>query len=62
MQKTSYWTLNKLIVLLALGGFFMLLMELRFEHMDVLGEHWQAFIPLVFSAVMIVVGIWGLWL
>jgi hypothetical protein len=60
MQKASFWTLNKLIVLLTLGGFLMLLMDLRFEHMDVLGDHWQAWIPLVYSAVMIVVVIWGL--
>jgi hypothetical protein len=61
MQKSSFWTLNKLIVLLALGAFFMLMMELRFEHMDALGDHWQAWIPIVFSGVMIVVGIWGLY-
>jgi hypothetical protein len=61
MQKATLWTLNKLIVLLALGAFFMLMMELRFEHMDVLGDHWQAWVPIVFSGVMIVVGIWGLY-
>ncbi|MEO6906259.1 MAG: hypothetical protein ABI210_00060 [Abditibacteriaceae bacterium] len=61
MQKISFWPLNKLIVLLALGGYFMFLMELRFEHMDVLGERWQSWIPLVYSAIMIVICVWGLW-
>jgi len=61
MQKSSFWTLNKLIVLLALGAFFMLMMELRFEHMDELGDHWQAWIPIVYSGAMIIVGFLGLY-
>lgn len=39
----------------------MLLFELRFEHMDALGDHWQAWIPIAYSGVMIVVGVLGLW-
>jgi len=61
MQKQSFWTINKLIVLLALVTYFILLMELRVEHMDEFGDHWQAWIPLVYSAIMIAIGVWGLW-
>lgn len=59
MEK-PFWTLNKLIVLLILAGFLILLMDLRFEHMDVLGDHWQAWIPIVYSGAMIIVGVLGL--
>jgi hypothetical protein len=62
MKKLSTWTLNKLVVLLVLGSYFMFMMELRFEHMDELGDHWQAWIPIIFSAVMVIGGIVGLWL
>lgn len=62
MAKLFSWTLNKLVVLLVLGSYFLFMMELRFEHMDVLGEHWQAWIPIVFSGVMVLAGILGLWM
>jgi hypothetical protein len=62
MTKRFSWTLNKLIVLLLTGGFFMFMMDLRYEHQDVLGDHWQAWIPIVFSAFMIIATIAGLWL
>lgn len=61
MRNSSFWTLNKLVVLLTLAGFFMLVMDLRFEHMDVLGEDWQSWIPIIYSGVMVLVGAWGLW-
>jgi len=61
MQKNTFWTLNKLIVALVLVAYFMLLMELRLEHMDEFGDHWQAWIPLAYSGIMIVIGIAGLW-
>jgi hypothetical protein len=60
MQKQSFWTLNKTIVVLTLITYFLLIMELRVEHMDEFGDHWQAWIPLAYSAIMISIGIWGL--
>ena len=60
MQKQSFWTFHKIIVALALLTYFLLLMELRVEHMDEFGDHWQAWIPLAYSAAMIVIGICGL--
>ncbi len=57
MKQLSRWTLNKLIVLLVLGGFAMLLMEIRYTHRDVLGEQWLSWTPLVYSALMLLAGI-----
>ena len=62
MQKSSFWTLNKLIVLLTIGAYLMLMLELRSEHMNELGKHWQAWIPIVYSGIMVIIGIAGLWL
>ena len=57
MQRHTVWTLNKLIVLLVLGAFFMLLLEIRYAHRDVLGEHTLSWTPLVYSALMLVAGV-----
>jgi hypothetical protein len=59
----SFWTLNKLLALGVLVAFALLLLELRFDHRHVLGEHWQAFVPLIYSGAMIVLGgvALGLW-
>ena len=61
MQKPTFWTHNKITVLLIIVAYFLFLMELRLEHSDEFGDHWQAWIPLVYSAIMVVIGIWGLW-
>ena len=52
----QFWTLNKLVALGVLSAFAFLLLELRFDHREVLSEHWQAFAPLAYSGVMIVCG------
>jgi hypothetical protein len=57
-----FWTLNKLVALGVLGAFAMLLLELRFDHRHVLGEHWQSLVPLIYSGAMIIVGGLALWL
>ena len=46
-----------------LAGAAFLLLEVRFEHREVLGETWHAWIPLASSAVLILVGVpaWALW-
>jgi hypothetical protein len=40
-----------------LGGVAMLLVELRFEHREALGETWHAWIPLGYAAVTLAVGL-----
>ncbi len=50
------WTQGELIVAALLGGASMLLVELRFEHREVLGETWRAWLPLVYAALLIVGG------
>ena len=52
----KFWTLNKWIALGILGAFATLLLELRFDHRHVLGEHWQAWAPLIYSGIMLVAG------
>ena len=38
------------------GGAAVLLLELRFEHREVLGEEWPSWIPLLYCAVILVLG------
>lgn len=49
-------TLNKIVALGILVAFAMLLLELRFDHRNVLGEQWQSWLPLIYSGTMIVAG------
>ena len=39
-------TLNEQVIAVLLGGAAMLLVELRFEHREALGESWHAWLPL----------------
>ena len=39
-----------------LGGCALLLVELRFEHREVLGETWHSWVPLVYAAVTLLAG------
>jgi hypothetical protein len=50
-------TVNELIVAALLGGAAFLLVEVRFEHREVLGETWVAWLPLVTAALLLVVGV-----
>ncbi len=55
---------QRLAVLLLLFGLALLLLEVRFEHQAVLGKRWQAWIPLAYTSIMLIVGgvslaIWG---
>lgn len=54
------WSLNKLIVAILVAGFAMLIVDLRFEHVDVLRKHWTAWIPIVYSAAMVLMGLLAL--
>jgi hypothetical protein len=60
MASNSIVTLNKLVVLVLVGGFAMLVAEIRFEHVDVLREDWRGWIPIAYSALMVVLGLGGL--
>lgn len=51
---------QKLAVVLLLGGLALLLVEVRFEHQAVLGKKWQAWIPLAYTAIMLIAGPLGL--
>lgn len=46
--------IQRLILLTLLGGFFTLLVEIRFEHSVVMGEKWQPWIPIVYLITMLV--------
>ena len=47
-------TLSKLIVIGLLGALSLLLVEIRFEHREALGEAWQSWIPLAYCSAMLV--------
>ena len=46
---------------LLVGGAAMLLVELRFEHREALGETWHSWIPLLYCASMLLLGGLALW-
>lgn len=43
-------------LILLLGGIFLLLAEIRFEHQAVLAEKWQSWIPIAYLSSMLLVG------
>ena len=45
-----------LAIVLMLGGAAMLLAEIRFEHREVLGETWVAWLPIAYAALLLVAG------
>ena len=47
---------EELVVAGVLGGAAMLLAEIRFEHREVLGETWAAWIPLAYAALLLLAG------
>ena len=48
---------DRLFTAALLGGVALLLVELRFEHREALGETWHAWIPLVYAAVTLAAGL-----
>ena len=55
----AWWherSLNELVVAAVLGGSALLLLEVRFEHREVLGETWRAWLPLAYAAALLVGG------
>ena len=60
MVGISSWRLNRLIVSIVLGGFLLLLIEVRYLHDEVLLHHAIAWTPIVYSGLMSVGIIVGL--
>lgn len=60
MPLSRKWTLNQMVVLTLIAGFVMLLFDIRSEHVDVVHDKWQAWIPIYYAAAMIVVGTVGM--
>lgn len=59
-DTSKFWTLNKAIVLVLTLGFGVVLVQVRFDHRSVVGEDAFAWIPIVYSIVMIIVSAFGL--
>jgi len=55
------WSLNRIIVLLLLGGLTGLLIDIRWEHRVELARQWETWIPLVYVSLMLIAGIVGLY-
>ncbi len=53
-------TLSKLMVMSLLGGLALLLVEIRFEHREALGEAWQSWIPPFYCGSMLALGAFAL--
>ena len=62
IQERSMWarvrelSLNEQVIAALLGGAALLLVELRFEHREVLGETWHAWIPIGYLTILVVAG------
>ena len=61
MRAIQSWSLNRILVLLLLGGLASLILDIRWEHRVELGRQWQTWIPLVYIGAMLVVGIISLY-
>jgi hypothetical protein len=55
------WSLNKILVLLLLGGLASLMIDIRWEHRVELGRQWETWIPLVYIGMMLIAGVVGLY-
>jgi hypothetical protein len=61
VRAIQYWSLNRIIVLLLLGGLASLMIDIRWEHRVELGRQWQTWIPLVYIGLMLIAGVVGLY-
>src|SRR3979411_1493603 len=55
------WSLNRIIVLLLLGGLASLMLDIRWEHRVELARQWETWIPLIYVALMLIAGVLGLY-
>src|ERR1035437_1522121 len=46
------WPLNRILLLILLGGFLTLMADIRVEHADRFRNFWQAWIPIYYAATM----------
>jgi len=49
---SSRWPLNRLLLLVLLGGYLTLLADIRVEHADRFARFWQAWIPIYYAGAM----------
>ena len=61
MRSILSWSLNRIIVLLLLGGLASLMIDIRWEHRVELGRQWQTWIPLVYIGLMLIAGVVGVY-
>ena len=61
MKSILSWSLNRIIVLLLLGGLASLMLDIRWEHRVELARQWETWIPLIYVGLMLVVGLVGLY-
>ena len=61
MRSIRSWSLNRIIVLLLLGGLLSLMTDIRWEHRVELARQWQTWIPLNYGGLMLIAGIVGLY-
>ena len=61
MGSILSWSLNRIIVLLLLGGLASLMLDIRWEHRVELGRQWETWIPLVYIGLMLIAGVVGLY-
>jgi hypothetical protein len=61
MRTILSWSLNRIMVLLLLGGLASLMLDIRWEHRVELGRQWETWIPLVYVGLMLIAGVVGLY-
>jgi hypothetical protein len=57
---SKFWTLNKAVVLVLTLGFGVILVQVRFDHRSVIGENAIAWVPIVYSIVIMIASVAGL--
>lgn len=57
---TSKWSLSHFVILVLIGAFALLLLEVRYLHQPVLGEHAIAWTPIAYSGMMTLASAAGL--
>ena len=56
IERLRALTLNEQVIAALLGGAFLLLVEIRFEHREALGETWHAWLPLGYLLLLLLAG------
>src|SRR5262249_57107202 len=57
IERLRALTLNEQVIAALLGGAGLLLVEIRFEHREALGETWHAWLPLGYLLLLLLAGI-----